>query len=95
MPKKSTPVSESEISDVVVYSPADDIAQAFNRLIESRIIEPSDSQIVWRTGHLEHLARLYLADARLVWRDYGDDMLVAQNADGTNWSAMLEQLKAE
>ncbi len=63
---------------------------ALQRLIDSGIVTATDSAISWRDGHLEHVARLYVADPVLAWRDYADDLTVALAADGSAFAAAVE-----
>lgn len=60
------------------------------RLIDSGIVTATDGAITWRIGHLEHVARVYVADPVLAWRDYADDLTVALAADGSTFAAAVE-----
>lgn len=65
------------------------------RLTLSGIITAAEGAISWRIGHLEHVARLYVSDPRLAWRDYADDLTVALSADGGTFAALVEQARGE
>lgn len=69
--------------------------EALQRLVDSGIVTVTDNAITWRTGHLEHVARLYAADPKLAWRDYADDLTVALAADGSNFAAAVEAARGE
>jgi hypothetical protein len=61
------------------------------RLLESKIIEIADGEIMWREGHLLHLAHQYLSDmeiAQALWRD--DFELIKQYS----WDEFLILLEA-
>ena len=65
------------------------------RLIDSGIIVAAEGAISWRSGHLEHVARVYAADQGLAWRDYGDDLTVALSADGGMFAALVDKARGE
>lgn len=69
--------------------------QSLQRLIDSGIVTATDSVIAWRTGHLEHVAALYVSDPAQTWRDYADDLTVALAADGGNFAALVERARGE
>lgn len=69
--------------------------QSMQRLIDSGIIVATEGAISWREGHLEHVARVYVADQRLAWRDYADDLTVALSADGGTFAALVDKARGE
>ena len=66
-----------------------------HNLILSNIISVENGVILWREGHLEHVARLYVSDPVQAWRDYADDLTVALAADGSTWAAVVERVRGE
>jgi hypothetical protein len=66
--------------------------EAMQRLIASNVISKDGA---FREGHLEHLARVYVADKALAWRDYGDDLTVALSADGGAFAALVDKARGE
>ena len=81
------------LSAVIAAIPPETLAQI--RLIDSGIAILNKNEIVWRKGHLEHLARLYVADPALTRRDYLDDLIVAENLDAEKFAALVEQARGE
>jgi hypothetical protein len=55
---------------------------ALQALVASDIVTVVDGAIIWRSGHLEHLARQYAVDPVGTWRLYADDMeIIRQYSD--------------
>lgn len=65
------------------------------RLTISGIATMNKHEIVWREGHLEHLARLYAADPVLTRRDYLDDLIVAENLDAEKFAALVDKARGD
>lgn len=59
-------------------------------LVESGIITYSDGVIIWRTGHLEHIANLYKGDPVTTERNYADDLLVARMYSAEVWAELIK-----
>jgi hypothetical protein len=66
-----------------------------HNLITSQMVVMNKHEIVWREGHLEHLACLYAADPVLTRRDYLDDLIVAENLDAERFAALVEQARGK
>lgn len=58
-------------------------------LVASGIIEIVNGGIVWREGHLAHLARLYQANPMQTERDYHDDVVTAQTYSQSEWERLI------
>lgn len=58
-------------------------------LIASGIIEIVNGGVVWRDGHLVHLARLYQANPMQTERDYHDDLVTAQTYSQSEWERLI------
>jgi hypothetical protein len=77
---------------LIIQSPG--LAPLHNLTI-SGIATMNKHEIVWREGHLEHLARAYAADPALTRRDYLDDLIVAENLDAEKFAALVDKARGE
>ncbi len=83
-------VAEYHVNGVILHGTDDSL----QRLIDSDIITATDSELTWRTGHLEHLANLYAANPAQTWRDYADDLTVALAHDA-RFAGMVDKARGE
>jgi hypothetical protein len=68
---------------------AHELSQSAMRLVESGIIAATDrGAIVWRAGHLEHIANLYASDPATTERNYADDLAVARAYSANVWERL-------
>ena len=57
-------------------------------LITSGVAAVTDGNIIWRTGHLEHIANLYAGDPATTERNYADDLAVARAYSPETWEKL-------
>lgn len=82
MPKSKPPVDETATAeDVVAEAPAPvvyDISPELQNLIVADLARWHPDGVIWRPGHLEHVARQYVADPVTTEQRYHDDLSVAR-----------------
>jgi hypothetical protein len=71
------------------------VSEVLKRLSESGVVEVVDSEIIWREGHLKHLAHEYVADLQRAWRDYADDLTVVFETDNAEFDALVAEARGE
>lgn len=79
---------EPELAGIV----APGVAPLHNLTI-SGIVTVKDGVVTWRDGHLEHIAKLYVADPTRTERDYLDDLIVARNLDAEHFAALVDKAR--
>lgn len=62
---------------------------ALAALIDSGVVTYDDGIVTFRAGHLEHLALEYVRDPVGTWRDYHDDVEVAQTYCLEQWDKLI------
>lgn len=70
--------NESAVSHVAMEDVWANRSAELNSLLESEIVTFDGNNLIWREGHLEHLARQYVANPAAAERDYHDDLAVAR-----------------
>jgi len=92
---KDVTYSEPMGQHTVGFETLSEVVLALNTLSASGIVldVDRDGAIVWRTGHLEHVARLYAADPVQTERDYHDDVTVAMAYCREQWDALVAEAK--
>lgn len=62
---------------------------ALLRLTISDIITVINNHVVWRPGHLEHIANQYKGDPETTERNYADDLAVARVYSAELWEKLI------
>lgn len=66
---------------------------AIDSLLLSGIITVDDGQVIWREGHLRHIAALFAADEKGTWRDYFFDLTVATQYSKDEFEALVREFR--
>lgn len=84
------PSKQPKHSDASVSLALESIARAQNTLIESGVLFEHDGVLVWREGHLLHIARQFVTDETSARRNYADDLAVAEQLTPGEWQKALD-----
>lgn len=96
MTKRTQHIVTGELGVSVEFKPENvyEYDDKLQRLIDSGIVTATDSELTWREGHLEHVARLYVSDPARAWRDYADDLTVAFAHDA-RFAALVDTARGD
>lgn len=81
MAKKQAPAKTvddvNEPIEEAAFTPAIMVIPELQSLVASGIVTVENDRVIWREGHLQHVARAYAANLEAAWRNYNDDLKVA------------------
>lgn len=95
-PKQPTDEPTATPTNPPIAPPTDDQLAARQSLLDSGIITlTDDNAIIWRPGHLAHVANVYQGNQFVAWRDYHNDLVVAQRWSNDEWTQAFADVNGE